>query len=49
MEWLKSLYPEVRDLLGNAVPEYWPELRQVIDGLLGEDLQREVEPLHFQL
>lgn len=33
MDWLKSLYPVVRDVLWQAVPDYWPELRYPIEGL----------------
>jgi len=38
MDWLKSLYPEVRQVLIDAVPEYWPELKQIVDVLLDEQL-----------
>jgi geranylgeranyl diphosphate synthase type I len=38
MDWLKSLYPEVWDILRKAVPEYWPELSQVVNWLIGDQL-----------
>lgn len=41
MDWIKSLYPEVRDILQKAIPHYWPELRQVIEGLWEEPLAPE--------
>lgn len=33
MEWLTALYPEVRRSLENGIPEYWPELKALFDGL----------------
>ena len=33
MDWLTSLYPEVRQALENAIPPHWPELQSVFDGL----------------
>src|SRR4030042_2842726 len=38
MDLLKSLYPEVRRVLIDAIPEYWPQLKQVVNMLLGEQL-----------
>ncbi len=38
MDWLQSLYPVVRDLLRNVVPEYWSELEQLINELFGAPL-----------
>jgi geranylgeranyl pyrophosphate synthase len=34
MDWLKSLYPAVRDILWNATPEYWPELSSLVEQLV---------------
>jgi geranylgeranyl pyrophosphate synthase len=42
MDWLKSLYPAVRDILWNATPEYWPELRDLVEELFGDALIPEV-------
>ena len=36
MEWLTSLYPEVRQILADAIPDYWPELRPIFDTLFAQ-------------
>jgi geranylgeranyl diphosphate synthase type I len=41
MDWIKSLYPEVREILQKAIPHYWPELRQVVGELWEEPLAPE--------
>ena len=33
MDWLTSLYPEVRQALEGAIPSYWPELQSIFDGV----------------
>jgi geranylgeranyl diphosphate synthase type I len=33
MDWLTSLYPDVRRVLQTSIPTYWPELRSIFDGL----------------
>jgi geranylgeranyl diphosphate synthase type I len=38
MEWLKSLYPEVWNILQKAVPEYWHQLKQINETLIGDQL-----------
>lgn len=38
MDWLKSLYPEVHQVLQNAIPSYWPELKSVFGKLFEEPL-----------
>jgi geranylgeranyl diphosphate synthase type I len=42
MDWLQSLYPVVRDVLWQAVPEYWPELSVPMEGLTKGPLIPEV-------
>ncbi|MEQ8972097.1 MAG: polyprenyl synthetase family protein [Coleofasciculus sp. C1-SOL-03] len=34
MDSLKELYPEVREVLKNSIPNYWSELRYVLKGFL---------------
>ncbi len=36
MDWLKSLYPEVRKILRDSVPDYWPGLNYVSSRLFEE-------------
>lgn len=36
MDWLTSLYPEVRQVLEDAIPSYWPELRPIFDTLFAK-------------
>jgi len=36
MEWLKSLYPAVRETIHNTIPDYWPGLEQVMEQLIQE-------------
>lgn len=31
MDWLTSLYPEVRQVLEDGIPDCWPELRPIFD------------------
>ncbi len=38
MDWLKSLYPLVRDIISRESPDYWPGLRDVLYGLAGEPM-----------
>ena len=33
MDWLTSLYPQVRQVLEDAIPAYWPEMRPIFDEL----------------
>lgn len=33
MEWLKSLYPAVRETIMNSIPDYWPGLVQIMEQL----------------
>jgi geranylgeranyl pyrophosphate synthase len=41
MDWLKSLYPEICELIGNTAPEYWPGLKQVLRGFTEETVVTE--------
>jgi geranylgeranyl diphosphate synthase type I len=41
MDWLKSLYPEIRNVLRNITPDYWPGLKAVIGGLFEEPIATE--------
>ena len=36
MEWLKPLYPTVREIIRNSIPDWWPELNQVMNRLICE-------------
>lgn len=38
MDWLKSLYPEIREVLQDSIPEYWEGLRQVLGKLFEEPM-----------
>lgn len=38
MDWLKPLYPQVHEVLQNAIPDYWPELRLIFGTLFEESL-----------
>jgi len=38
MDWLKSLYPEVYQILQEAIPTYWPELKLIFGPLFEEPL-----------
>jgi geranylgeranyl diphosphate synthase type I len=38
MNWLKPLYPEIRTILSDSVPDYWPELRDVLGKLIEEPI-----------
>ncbi len=42
MEWLKSLYPEVKANLLNNVPAYWPEFKLVLANILRDQLPTEI-------
>ena len=41
LNWLKSLYPEVREVLDNAAPESWPGLRYAMGRILEEPIVTE--------
>lgn len=46
MEWLTELYPEVRQHLANAVPDYWPALQELINPTLkGQLMSGAILPL----
>ena len=34
MDWLKPLYSEILDVLRDALPDYWPDLRYAVSGVL---------------
>lgn len=36
MNWLKSMYPMVREIIKNSIPDWWPELNQVLNKLICE-------------
>jgi geranylgeranyl diphosphate synthase type I len=36
VDWLTSLYPQVRHVLEDAIPGYWPEMRPIFDGLFAK-------------
>ncbi len=36
MDWLTSLYPQVRQVLEDAIPGYWPEMRPIFDELFAQ-------------
>ncbi len=38
MDWLKSLYPEVHQVLQESIPSYWPDLKSVFGTLFKEPL-----------
>ncbi|HBL61891.1 MAG TPA: polyprenyl synthetase superfamily [Cyanobacteria bacterium UBA8803] len=38
MESLKILYPQVKEVLQNSIPNYWPQLRYILQGLFEEPL-----------
>lgn len=42
MDWLKSLYPEVRAVLEESMPDYWPGLRQAVGRLFEKPIMPEV-------
>ncbi len=42
MDWLKSLYPEVKEILLNSVPHYWTEFRLTLEMMLQDQLPSEV-------
>ncbi len=42
MNWLKSLYPKVNDLLISSIPTYWPEFTLAVEGELNGRLPTEV-------
>jgi len=41
MTWIKSLYPQVRTVLDESLPDFWPGLREVIGGLFEEPIPTE--------
>jgi geranylgeranyl diphosphate synthase type I len=41
MKSLKSLYPEVREILQNSIPSYWSELRYILQGFFEEPMSSE--------
>ncbi|MHA7058063.1 polyprenyl synthetase family protein [Aquimarina sp. M1] len=42
MDWLKSLYPEVKNILLESVPSYWTDFKLILDTMLREPLSTEV-------
>ncbi len=38
MEWLKALYPEVREILKDSVPDYWPGMGNILGKLFEEPI-----------
>jgi hypothetical protein len=38
MDWLKSLYPDIREVVKDSLPSYWPELGSVLAKLLSEPI-----------
>jgi len=40
-DWLKSLYPEVRNILRNSIPDTWPSLEIAISALLEPPIMTE--------
>ncbi|MBN2533453.1 MAG: polyprenyl synthetase family protein [Spirochaetales bacterium] len=34
MNWLKQLFPEVRKILKESIPDFWPELHEIMKNLL---------------
>ncbi|MEQ8997200.1 MAG: polyprenyl synthetase family protein [Coleofasciculus sp. B1-GNL1-01] len=36
MDWLTSLYPEVRQVLEDGIPDCWPELRPIFDTIFAK-------------
>lgn len=36
MDWLTSLYPEVRQVVEDAIPSYWPEMWPIFDELFAK-------------
>jgi len=41
MSWLTSLYPKVRTVLDESIPDFWPGLRGVVSGLFEEPMPTE--------
>jgi geranylgeranyl diphosphate synthase type I len=39
MESLKTLYPQVKEVLQNSIPNYWHQLRYILQGLFEEPLR----------
>jgi geranylgeranyl diphosphate synthase type I len=42
MDWLKSLYPQVREVLEKSMPDYWPGLRHTMERLFEKPIMPEV-------
>lgn len=42
MDWLKPLYPEVKNILLESVPSYWTEFKLILETVLQEQLSTEV-------
>lgn len=41
MNWLKSSYPKVREILRDSIPDFWPSLSNVLSGALEEPIAPE--------
>ncbi|MGB5969241.1 MAG: hypothetical protein WBG70_13035, partial [Spirulinaceae cyanobacterium] len=41
MDSFPSLYPQIKEVIQNSVPNYWPELKYILEGFCPESISPE--------